>query len=1341
MKIVDRQVRVLRTSENSDNPPQPLRNFYDKSAWILLGEPGSGKTTALKKESKESGGVFLSISEFLSPYNKLDAATIKGKTLFLDALDEARNIDGKLLYDLCLHMKSLNAPKFRLSCRAADWFGISDIEKIKAASVDQQLIVLQLEPLSDQNILEILQENHNIINPEEFVKQAKKHGVESLLKNPQLFNLMIKSATDECPDSRQKIFEQACKHLVKEENKAYRDQERVKNIPRIDNERLFDAAGYLSAGILFSGKIGIALDKNSIDKEDRFFPALEEFHSPDIEAAKRVISSPLFIPSTSGEERLELEHRTTAEYLAGRWLGKMVTEKDLLLKRGLNLILGTDDKAISNLRGLYGWLALHCHNDNRSRLITIDPLTVLIYSDVKSMMPADKRKIFNSLKNEKNRLVDAFFLHGASEVTDVANAFGVLADANLIKDFKEVLTAPVCSREDEYLVFWLLEALLNGQPVPDLTKEVKTLIFDDSCRDMVRKKALQVWLKLNSSNRDALLLLDSITKWEISDNEDRLAELLLENLYPKYIEPQNLLGYLHPPKTKNYIGSHPIFWRDLDKVVPDKDLPILLEQLCKRTDLSFVGYNSLYFLKEMAQSLVIKGVSLYGEKISDEQLFRWLKVAYDERYRQPKPEEQPLIEWLNDHPERYKGLRALCIENNYHLDILKHARSPNDLGLWHLNQASQTQDDNLTRDHLRYALNSLLNHLGCEGLSLEEIIKWGEINPKRKHLLEPLLTSPISEPLPRNISFKKKHEVDKHNRSIDLKKNIDSIRIGNANVTLLWELAAVWRGGYINIPGKDREERFKNYCENDEEIKDAIRQGFPLLLKRDKLPQVEEIIDSNIKQKEFTIGKPYLLGMELFWQKHRESSLNTLTDENLSRAIAWQLTSIDETPEWFKYLVKNKPELVAKVFIKYANATLKSKEGADSYIHIHFHLLAENLDYRELAKIVVPELLKNFPLRIKSNQLLCLKYLLEAVLCHFPAAIKLQKIVEERVNKKSVDIAQKIYLLTAAMLFAPQKYQDKLKKYVGNSYHRIKFLSGFFDAISAMHTLNFNDKLTPKMLGWLIELLMPHAELSWPNGVVKVDENRQFGINIKSMVNLLGNHADLEKAKEEIDRLINLSSMQKLKSTLEAAHYQLRSRYDEKKLASHTLANVVKILTNSVPINAKDLITLVLDCLDEIAQKTKESNVDLFRQFWNENKEGREPKLENSCRDALLNELISRLNKFKVDCQPESDRRGDKRADIRLSYNNFEVLIECKKDTSKKLRESLHKQLIAEYTKSQGYGIYVVFWFDSGKSVTVGDGGKKAEYPQELQKRLEATLQPEEQKHIFVRVLDVSWPK
>ena len=172
---------------------------------------------------------------------------------------------------------------------------------------------------------------------------------------------------------------------------------------------------------------------------------------------------------------------------------------------------------------------------------------------------------------------------------------------------------------------------------------------------------------------------------------------------------------------------------------------------------------------------------------------------------------------------------------------------------------------------------------------------------------------------------------------------------------------------------------------------------------------------------------------------------------------------------------------------------------------------------------------------------------------------------------------------------------------------------------------------------------------------------------------------------------------------------------------------------------------MVLDHLDDIARDIRTDNDDGFHAFWNvENRKPPSAREENLCRDALLTRLNPRLKPFGVECLPEVDHSNDKRADISVSYRNqFACPIEVKGEWHPSLWTALRSQLIEQYAigrRAAEHGIYLVLWFGGERLGGARDGGNKPRSPEELRDRLQAQLDPVEQKRIFVRVLDVSWP-
>ena len=76
--------------QHRDLVSRPLAHFRDTSAYVLLGDPGSGKTTAFEVESEVTENACLvSAREFLT-FDVNDHPEWWNRTLFIDGLDEVR---------------------------------------------------------------------------------------------------------------------------------------------------------------------------------------------------------------------------------------------------------------------------------------------------------------------------------------------------------------------------------------------------------------------------------------------------------------------------------------------------------------------------------------------------------------------------------------------------------------------------------------------------------------------------------------------------------------------------------------------------------------------------------------------------------------------------------------------------------------------------------------------------------------------------------------------------------------------------------------------------------------------------------------------------------------------------------------------------------------------------------------------------------------------------------------------------------------------------------------------------------------------------------------------------
>ncbi len=1339
MVFVPRSVKQLSQLPDggTDTEAVGLESLRSVPAWVLLGEPGAGKSEAFKSEAQAASGLHLTIAEFV--YSDIDKAW-KEKILFLDGLDEVRAsaTAQSILFQVKSKLRKLGLPNFRIACRAADWYGQSDLEEMIGVSPNGVLAIYTLEPLTAADIKRILEGNFNRSDAEDFIAQAETHGINALLSNPQTLGLTVKALGGQTwPSSRDETYRLACEALVQEENRKHRDQTRFQPVL---TGTFLEAAGQVFATLLLADKSGVALDPSA--ENDRF-PYWKNLEPSFPEQAALTLRTALFVPSISNDQRLEPTHRSVAEYMAADWLGKQIDSRGLPLKRVLNLMLGFDGKAVAGLRGLYGWLALKSLKAQQG-LIKNDPLTVALYSDPQPMDVEAKRLLLQEIYFQTHANPSVLWdLRGAENLS-------ALFQAELRDEYMAALQDPKRDDSTQTYVVFILKVLKKSASQTQLTNELRVVAADGTRWERVRRLALEAWLESGVTDSQAIEFLDHLNQGKIADPDEELTGILLGELFPRAISTSQILSYLHLPKSK-ILGMYQHFWAyEFPKTVPEVNLPFVLDQLAQRSDLQSLNWVEFHISRTLA-ALVARGVQVHGDRIPDTQLFTWLRIGTDEYgERRHEPEfHKTITQWLIDRPERYKGLLGVCFERNEanpsplnglfnDSQILRGIPAPTDIGLWHFQNVDCTSNEALSKEHLAEALRSLWSDHPAPGLTFEMVLEWAGDDPIKSSWLEPLLTWEIPEWRKARNHSNQQHQLEqadiKRERSVLLATKLSDIRSGQANAALMGQLAGVWLNRYSDTRGETPLDRFKTYCDNYVDVYEAAKVGMQACLKRSDLPSIKEIIDLHLKQQAHWIRAACLLGMDLSWTEN-PSAVDLLDSSTLEKMVCFRLTDGTETPpEWFLHLVSNMPELVSKVLITYASESFKAqKEYVDG-----IYPLARNAEYKKVARLSVPALLLSFPTRNRSNQLNQLNSLLRSALKY--EMPELPAIAAKKLKLKSLDPGQRVYFLLTGMLIDTEQYQQKLWDFVGESWQRIQHISDFLG--NRLSDLPMDFTFSAKTFGKLIEIQTPFAEVDWPMGGGAVSQAMSLGDHVRGLIGKLTAQGTPESL-EEINRLLELPTLEKIKRHLLSSKHEVIQRLRENTFSHPTLPKVATILSNKSPIGPADLQAIVLDRLDQIAKEIQTSNSDLFRQFWTEGPNDKH-KSENSCRDALLAMLRGQLEPLGIDSQPEFDYAADKRADIRVSYRNTIVLpIEIKGEWHSELWTAMQSQLIPQYTRlaeTKGYGIFLVLWVGGSEQNRARDGGKKPISPSELASRLSACIPKESQRQIAIRVIDITKP-
>ncbi len=1296
MKIASLDRRVLVHSEAEASERQ-LSSLRDEPFVVLLGEPGLGKSTALRYEAAAEGGEVFTCREAMS-----GAALPAADTVYLDALDEYRtgeNGKDKLL-QLASALSASKRHRWRLTCRAEDWRDAADLGAMRRAANNGSIVVARLLPLDETEAQAVLTAL-GAADPRAFVIEARTRGAAAFLESPLSLRLLhsVVVADGTWPRTRFELFEKAIWALAHEY-----DPERVTD-PRPSVEAIVETASRLFFYVLASGARAVWRSNAMPPHSDSANEYLST-NGLDIEPAQ--VAAALDTALFRGEgHAFEVCHRTVAEFLAARFLARIVTgtgnNHAFPLRRALAFITGADRQAPSELRGLYAWFAAHLHKlgdtQGALRLIDRDAATVLAYGDAAAFDTSGRKAILFNLDRD-----DPYFL----SAQDDATVLGGLAGEDLAGDFATILDTDV----RRHLQLTVLQALADGPPVQGIQSKLREIVLEAGRPLWMRERASEVTVRAGG-DRTAIrrALISELERQPVDAGQVVLRARLLAGMPADAIAASEIRKLLAdfsalpaPSDDDDEVkdrGALNALALALRRSTPEDlfELPILHGSTGGRRQKSQVRF----FIDQALVSTIERRPDVDAER-----LWTWINNAREHVWDMLDSGVVEVIQkWMDAEPQPR--------ELDFFLAMAK-SGEPTD-GPWVVvNQYISTMR-RLPSESLVEALIALARDeaKGPRRKRLFQIAAytargeahWSTWREKMVVILKEegghvgFIKSLLSDP---NAKWKKqqaqrqaqqdaKTEVSRKDNIAELTPKLAAIASGVASEfgALKWA-ADHYRNARIS---KKEEPLAKVTTYTNEEIAAAIAEGF-----------VQFAIHTDIKVDAESLGRAeatngayaqeYVVaaGIHQGLLHGREAELAAAPLVCALVGMRQSYFAGDDGPwlaTWAVQRLAQDREQGVSQMLRYWNAALDA--GDDDLDGLHHLVSAEEHGF---IAAILHELLNHRP----HLPMPALRQALVAA-ASVLADDDLAGFADEALKRTDLGDEQREIWSFVALALDPTTFSAE----VPDEQVRGALLRPNGDLATALFELspqpNVLDRIRIAVLGKAHEA----DDDDW------LHSNTVSGI-IRAAIRRLS--ASKSADAGEILRTLSSEVHPSWKPQLaHAAAEHARMKRDDL-YAAPPVGDLVVALSGGAPASPADLTAVVLEEIDRYRSTLRTGSETPWKRFWNTDKDGAAttPQIENEDRDRLLELMRVRLERYGiVGSFPEARRGENKRADVLLlSHAGKNLPIEAKRHYNRELWTAPLSQLngYASDVGADGYGIYLVFWFGTEFSIPARSDGREA---------------------------------
>jgi hypothetical protein len=1318
--------------------PKRVSEYAETANIVLVGDPGAGKSHLFDELAQAAKTTAQSARDFLNT-----PPGPAGATLFIDALDERRaGRSDQATIDLIVQkLFTIDAKRVRLACREHDWLGGTDLAAFHPYFAQSGgHVVLALEPLTEAEQRDILKKS-GVADPQQFIEEAERRGLFEFLINPQnlimLAEVVLKKAW---PATRRDLLEDTTVLLLKEHNLAHirgRGGQYAVNEVR-------PPASAACALRLISDVEGISLAEAEIDP---LYPSYRTipFANPEVTLAslgRRTFRS-------LGNEVVDYSHRVRAEYAAAGWLAQQI-RNGLPLSR-VQALIGLDGVPAPELRGMHAWLAVLLPEFSDA-IIDADPFGVLIYSDPNSLGLSQRVRLLQALS--RLAAADPYF----RPEEQAPAAINALCRSDMTPHLRKTLQDAGAPFGIKLLI---LDALGSAPPLPGLQKEILAVVADPAAPFGLKVPAMRAAARLGATASKAVVKI--YRGLGESADDIRLSTYILSKFYVGNFSAKDVSDlYNAAIRCKEELLTG-VLWQ-ISTSIPTHDIPLVLDAVVagREPSAKLMDRRNCYEFERFIERLIVRALQERADGVSGQRVWAWLEMRSELRGDHNNRKFEAIKSLLAERTGLSRAIFEAAVDgyspalrpwrfSNRLREYLPFSFSSEPLRWLTGRLIAGIQDPNKRNDFYELALSWVYGDPEGNVDIFESLYLLADAVPDLLLIRNKLLADNIqawqAEDKQRAAAELEKRRAGRLQNLEQFAKDIGEIKDGTHLGWMIW-IADVYFANFSDVDGaKSPRERLEDELGPENTI--TVLDGLKALARTGTLPSLQDLVAAESKNSYPRLWYAFLAGMDELWLE--TPSVAMFSDEALKVLVGLDLliptssrhasgTTEQDAHAWKDYILLRKPALVRDAYLYLAEAGLQEDKE-------HISGLYALLNEAPLAPFrgkIATYLLETYPNLLPRR----LEELLQIALTQSPRPLVLDLAHKKLDPATTLSEEQRQLWALAAYLLSPEAYQPALESHANNApsiVWRMRALTSY-DSDSKNKPAFV---MKPSQRELFARIAANHFQnASHPTGGWSGDENAWDAAEyIRSLVNALSADTSAEATKA-LQRLALDPAMVTYVDSIKHALANQRARCREMNYKQPNWTETIATLSGGAPANVADLQALVVEHLREISKRIGTQNIDVYKDFWNEDSHGRpvDPKVEESARNVLLGLLKTRLDPLGVIAEPEGHMVADKRADITAALPGHKLILELKRDIHTELWSAPATQLDRFYTRdpeASGYGVFGVFWYGEHRQGRVPKHPKGNAAPTtalELETMLNDIIVAEQRIKLRAVVIDVSVP-